>query len=405
MYNTLSIMEELFRKYIEKIQRIDTNFVRSFIHDINWNARLIGIKGARGVGKTTLLLQYMKLNYSDNWQESLYVSLDSFSFRGKTLIGLADEFVLNGGKYLFLDEVHKYDNWAQELKNIYDDHAELKVVFTGSSLLEILNSRADLSRRAIVYHMQGLSFREYLEMETSQKFDTFTLEDILRNHIKIANLINSKIKPFRYFESYLKQGYYPFYKEDKDLYEQRLEEVINMMLEIELPLLRGVDIGLVSKIKQVLAIISESVPFTPNVTHLSQKMTVHRTTLMTYLHYLEEVGLTTNLQKEAKGSVKLQKPAKIYLENTNLMFVLSPSNANIGNARETFFANQVGYKNKLNYHEKTDFLVNNVYAFEIGGKDKTNKQIVGIENSFIVADGIEYGYQNKIPLWLFGFLY
>ena len=291
-------MEELFRKYIEKIQRIDTNFVRSFIHDINWNARLIGIKGARGVGKTTLLLQYMKLNYSDNWQESLYVSLDSFSFRGKTLIGLADEFVLNGGKYLFLDEVHKYDNWAQELKNIYDNHAELKVVFTGSSLLEILNSRADLSRRAIVYHMQGLSFREYLEMETSQKFDTFTLEDILTNHIKIANLINSKIKPFRYFESYLKQGYYPFYKEDKDLYEQRLEEVINMMLEIELPLLRGVDIGLVSKIKQVLAIISESVPFTPNVTHLSQKMTVHRTTLMTYLHYLEEVGLTTNLQKE-----------------------------------------------------------------------------------------------------------
>lgn len=405
MYNTLSIMEELFRKYIEKIQRIDTNFVRSFIHDINWNARLIGIKGARGVGKTTLLLQYMKLNYSDNWQESLYVSLDSFSFRGKTLIGLADEFVLNGGKYLFLDEVHKYDNWAQELKNIYDDHAELKVVFTGSSLLEILNSRADLSRRAIVYHMQGLSFREYLEMETSQKFDTFTLEYILTNHIKIANLINSKIKPFRYFESYLKQGYYPFYKEDKDLYEQRLEEVINMMLEIELPLLRGVDIGLVSKIKQVLAIISESVPFTPNVTHLSQKMTVHRTTLMTYLHYLEEVGLTTNLQKEAKGSVKLQKPAKIYLENTNLMFVLSPSNANIGNARETFFANQVGYKNKLNYHEKTDFLVNNVYAFEIGGKDKTNKQMVGIENSFIVADGIEYGYQNKIPLWLFGFLY
>ena len=385
-------MEELFRKYIEKIQRIDTNFVRSFIHDINWNARLIGIKGARGVGKTTLLLQYMKLNYSDNWQESLYVSLDSFSFRGKTLIGLADEFVLNGGKYLFLDEVH-------------DDHPELKVVFTGSSLLEILNSRADLSRRAIVYHMQGLSFREFLEMETSQKFDTFTLEDILTNHIKIANLINSKIKPFRYFESYLKQGYYPFYKEDKDLYEQRLEEVINMMLEIELPLLRGVDIGLVSKIKQLLAIISESVPFTPNVTHLSQKMTVHRTTLMTYLHYLEELGLTTNLQKEAKGSVKLQKPAKIYLENTNLMFVLSPSNANIGNARETFFANQVGYKNKLNYHEKTDFLVNNVYAFEIGGKDKTNKQIVGIENSFIVADGIEYGYQNKIPLWLFGFLY
>jgi len=398
-------MEQLFRKYNEKIQRIDTNFIRSFINDVNWNARLIGIKGARGVGKTTLLLQYMKLTYSANLGESLYVSLDSFSFKGKTLVGLADDFVINGGKYLFLDEVHKYANWAQELKNIYDDHSELKVVFTGSFLLEIVNLRADLSRRAIIYHMQGLSFREYLELETSEKFDKVTLEDILTNHLKIANSINSKVKPFRYFENYLKQGYYPFYKEDSDLYEQRLEEVINMMLEIELPLLRGVDIGLVSKIKQLLVIISESVPFIPNVTNLSQKTAIHRTTLMTYIHYLEEVGLTINLQKEAKGSVKLQKPAKIYLENTNLMFTLSPSNTNIGNARETFFANQVGYKNKLSYHEKTDFLVNNLYAFEICGKDKCKKQILGAENAFIIADGIEYGYQNKIPLWLFGFLY
>ena len=398
-------MEELFRKYYQKIQRIETTFIRSFSNDINWNARLIGIKGARGVGKTTLLLQYMKLNYSANLEESLYVSLDSFSFKGKTLVGLADEFVLNGGKYLFLDEVHKYVNWSQELKNIYDDHSELKVVFTGSSLLEILNARADLSRRAIVYHMQGLSFREYLELETNEKFDKLSLEDILTNHLNIANSINSKIKPFRYFDAYLKQGYYPFYKEDTDLYEQRIEEIINMMLEIELPLLRGVAIGLVQKIKQLLAIISESVPFIPNVAALSQKMTMHRTTLMTYLHYLEEVGLTINLQKQANGSVKLQKPAKIYLENTNLMHALSPTNTNVGNARETFFANQVGFKNKVRYHEKTDFLVNNLYDFEIGGKDKTNKQILNIENSFIAADGIEYGYQNKIPLWLFGFLY
>jgi predicted AAA+ superfamily ATPase len=398
-------MEDLFRKYIQKVQQVDTNYIRSFISEVNWNARLIGIKGARGVGKTTLLLQYIKLNFSKNVEEALYVSLDSFAFKEKTLVGLADEFVRNGGKYLFLDEVHKYANWAQELKNIYDDHAELKVVFTGSSLLEILNSRADLSRRAIVYHMQGLSFREYLALETGEKFDTIALEDLLKDHLKIANAITSKVKPFRYFERYLKQGYYPFYKEEPALYEQRIEEVINMMLEIELPLLRGVDIGLVSKIKQLLAIISESVPFIPNVATLSQKMGMHRTTLMTYLHYLGEVGLTINLQKEAKGSVKLQKPAKIYLENTNLMFTLSPSNTNIGNARETFFANQVGYKNKLNYHEKTDFLVNNKYAFEIGGKDKSKKQLVGVANAFIAADAMEVGYQNKIPLWLFGFLY
>jgi hypothetical protein len=398
-------MEDLFRKYIQKVQQVDTNFIRSFISEVNWNARLIGIKGARGVGKTTLLLQYVKLNFSKNVEEALYVSLDSFAFKEKTLVGLADEFVRNGGKYLFLDEVHKYANWAQELKNIYDDHADLKVVFTGSSLLEILNSRADLSRRAIVYHMQGLSFREYLALETGEKFDTIALEDLLKDHLKIANAITSKVKPFRHFERYLKQGYYPFYKEEPALYEQRIEEVINMMLEIELPLLRGVDIGLVSKIKQLLAIISESVPFIPNVATLSQKMGMHRTTLMTYLHYLGEVGLTINLQKEAKGSVRLQKPAKIYLENTNLMFTLSPSNTNIGNARETFFANQVGYKNKLSYHEKTDFLVNNQYAFEIGGKDKSKKQLVGVANAFIAADAIEVGYQNKIPLWLFGFLY
>lgn len=398
-------MEDLFRKYTKKLQRVETNFVRSLIHDINWNARLIGIKGARGVGKTTLLLQYMKLNFSDTLEESLYISLDTFGFKDRTLVGLADEFVRNGGKYLFLDEVHKYENWAQELKNIYDDHPELKVVFTGSSLLEILNARADLSRRAIVYYMQGLSFREFLEMETGQQFEKVSLEAILNNHLRIATQINSRVKPFQYFESYLKYGYYPFYKEDKDLYEQRLEEVINMMLEIELPLLRGVEVGLVPKIKQLIAIISESVPFIPNVSNLSAKIGVNRATMMTYLQYLEEVGLTINLQKEAKGTVKLQKPAKIYLENTNLMFTLSASKTNIGNARETFFANQVGYKNKLKHHEQTDFFVNDLYAFEIGGKDKSGKQTEGLENAYVVADDIEYGFQNKIPLWLFGFLY
>lgn len=398
-------MEDLFRRYRKKIQQVSTDFVRSFIHDVNWNARLIGIKGARGVGKTTLLLQYIKLNCSENLETALYVSLDSFGFKDKTLVDLADEFVRHGGKYLFLDEVHKYPNWAQELKNIYDDHLELKVVFTGSSLLEILNSRADLSRRAIIYHMQGLSFREYLELETGKKIEQYPLEAILKDHVKIAGLINDKIKPFRYFNSYLKQGYYPFYKEEPDLYEQRIEEVINMMLEVELPLLRGIDVGLVPKIKQLLTIISKSVPFVPNIAALSQKMDMHRTTLLSYLHYLQEVGLTIHLQKEAHGNAKLQKPAKVYLENTNLMFVLSSLNINTGNVRETFFANQLSQKNKLSYHEKTDFLINNTYAFEIGGKEKSKKQIKGLKNAFVVADNIEYGYQNKIPLWLFGFLY
>ena len=398
-------MEELFNRYQRISQKIQTDFVRSFMQEVNWNARLIGIKGARGVGKTTLLLQYLKINFTDNRALTLYVSLDSFAFRGKTLLGLADEFVRNGGKHLFLDEVHKYPNWAQELKNIYDDYSELQIVFTGSSLLEILNSRADLSRRVVIYHMQGLSFREFIMLETGIFFAPLTLESILKDHLHLAGLINAKIKVFPHFEKYLKQGYYPFYREELDLYEHRVEEVINMMLEIELPLLRGMDIGLVPKIKQLLGIISESVPFVPNIVNLSQKIEIHRTTLMSYLFYLQELGLTYHLLKEARGSVRLQKPAKIYLENTNLMYVLSSFSANRGNVRETFFANQVGYKHKISYHEKTDFLVDNTYAFEIGGKDKSKKQITGIENAYIVSDEIEYGYQNKIPIWLFGFLY
>ena len=398
-------MEELFNRYQRISQKIQTDFVRSFMQEVNWNARLIGIKGARGVGKTTLLLQYLKINFTDNRALTLYVSLDSFAFRGKTLLGLADEFVRNGGKHLFLDEVHKYPNWAQELKNIYDDYSELQIVFTGSSLLEILNSRADLSRRVVIYHMQGLSFREFIMLETGIFFAPLTLESILKDHLHLAGLINAKIKVFPHFEKYLKQGYYPFYREELDLYEHRVEEVINMMLEIELPLLRGMDIGLVPKIKQLLVIISESVPFVPNIVNLSQKIEIHRTTLMSYLFYLQELGLTYHLLKEARGSVRLQKPAKIYLENTNLMYVLSSFSANRGNVRETFFANQVGYKHKISFHEKTDFLVDYTYAFEIGGKDKSKKQITGIENAYIVSDEIEYGYQNKIPIWLFGFLY
>lgn len=398
-------MDDLFEKYQKKIQNTSTVFVRSFMDDVNWDARLIGIKGARGVGKTTLLLQYMKLHFSNEMEKSLYVSLDSVAFTNRNLVDLADQFVKKGGRYLFLDEVHKYANWAQELKNIYDDYPELKVVFTGSSLLEILNARADLSRRAIVYSMQGLSFREYLSLETGRPFERLSLEQLLENHLSVARLINAEIRPFQYFENYLQHGYYPFYKEQPENYAQRLEEIVNMMLEIELPLLRGVDLGYIHKVKQLLAIISESVPFIPNVSNLSAKMGINRATLMNYLHYLAETGLTINLHKEAKGNSLLQKPSKIYLENTNLMYILSPSHANSGTARETFFANQLGNKHRLSYHETADFFVDATYSFEIGGKDKSGKQIQHLENAFIVSDDIEYGYQNKIPLWLFGFLY
>jgi uncharacterized protein len=398
-------MDELFEKYQQKLHYTATEIVRSIMHDINWNSRLIGIKGARGIGKTTLLLQYIKIHLKDELDKALYVSLDNIWFSNHTLSALVDYFVKRGGKYLFLDEVHKYPNWSQELKNIYDDYPDLKVVFTGSSLLEILNARADLSRRAIVYKMQGLSFREFIAFETRIELDSYSLEELLENHVEISKVVLSKIKPLPLFDLYLKQGYYPFYKENPEMYGSILMEVITMTLEIELPLLRKVDLAYVYKIKQLLLIISESVPFVPNTSKLSDKMGIVRGTLLLYLHYLDEIGITRNLYKESGGISKLQKPNKIFLDNTNLMFAISPKFVNTGNLRETFFANQLGYRYQLSYIDQTDFLVSNQYVFEVGGKSKKTNQITGLENAYVAADNLEFGYKNTIPLWLFGFLY
>lgn len=399
-------MEELFERYLQKIQYVETDFVRGLMDEINWNARLIGIKGARGVGKTTLMMQYIKLHLKkEDPHAILYASLDHIWFSNHTLVGVADSFVKRGGKILFLDEVHKYRRWTQEIKNIYDDFPQLKVVFTGSSLLEILNAHADLSRRAIIYHMQGLSYREYLGMNHGIDFDKIALPDILENHLSLAKKINEKIKPLRYFKNYLEHGYYPYYKELPELYFVRLQEVINMMLEIELPLLRAVDLAYVIKIKQLLLIISESAPFVPNVSKLSDKILINRATLLTYLFYLDEIGLTKNLFKTAGGMSKLQKPSKIFLENTNLMYSLSPANTNKGNVRETFFANQLNYRHTINYSEEGDFLVDGKIVFEIGGKGKNESQVKELRNAYVAADDIEYGHKNTIPLWLFGFLY
>jgi uncharacterized protein len=398
-------MEEIFEKFRRKLAYVQTDFVRSLADEINWDARLIGIKGARGVGKTTLLLQHVKQKGREHEAVSLYVSLDSIWFSKNSLVDLADSFVKRGGRYLYLDEVHKYPNWSQELKNIYDDYPTLHIVFTGSSLLEILNARADLSRRAVVYTMQGLSFREYLCIETGCRFERYTLSQLLQDHTKISTEITQKISPIKYFDLYLKYGYYPFYREELNLYYVRLEEVISMMLEIELPLLRGMDLGYVNKIKQLLLIISESAPFAPNVVKLSEKIGISRGTMLLYFQYLSEIGLSINLHKDAYGVSKLQKPMKVYLENTNLMYVLSPLAANMGNKRETFFANQLGYLHRIEYIEKGDFLVDGQYVFEVGGKDKTHKQIGMATNAFVAADDIEFGFQQKIPLWLFGFLY
>ncbi|MDR1880804.1 MAG: AAA family ATPase [Tannerellaceae bacterium] len=397
-------MDALFEKSYRRTESVSLNFVRSIMSDIQWDNRLIGIRGARGVGKTTLLLQYMK-RFLPRDASALYVSLDNIWFSEHRLVELIDGFVKKGGKYLFADEVHKYPNWSQELKNAYDDYPELKIVFTGSSLLEILNARADLSRRAVVYQMQGLSFREYLNMSLSENFPVYSLQDILENQRDISSEILKRIKPLQYFSRYLESGYYPFSFEMKELYYGQLEEVINLILEIELPLLRGVEMAYIGKLKQLLLIIAESAPFTPNVQKLSEHIGINRTTLVSYLHYLQETHLTKHLYKDTSGMSKLQKPDKIFLENTNLAYVLAAGRANIGNLRESFFFNQLDYRYRTEYSEKGDFLIDRKYTFEIGGKSKNNRQIYSLDHAYIAADDIEYGLENKIPLWMFGFLY
>lgn len=398
-------MEKLIHGFRKKIALTTLDFIRSAENDINWNARLVCIRGPRGVGKTTLILQHIKKTFSENLQNVLYVSLDNLYFVENSLIDFVETFVQRGGTHLFLDEVHKYPNWSQAIKNIYDDYPELFVVFTGSSLLEILNARADLSRRALVYNMQGLSFREYLSIKTKVELPILSLEEIIKNNEKLSSQIVSKVKPFAYFEDYLKTGYYPFFLEGEDDYNSRLTEVINMILDIELPLLRKIDTSYISKIKKLLMVVAKSAPFIANTTELASMIGVARQTLLSYFDYLEESMLIKQLFKESRGLGTLQKPDKLFLENTNLMYALAEEKIEIGNIRETFVLNQLKKKHDVFFSIESDFYVDNKYTFEIGGKNKKRKQIQGVENSYIIADNIEYGTDRRIPIWLFGFLY
>lgn len=399
--------ENLLEISAKKIRNTKENFVRSIDKAINWNSRLIGVRGARGCGKTTLLLQHLKNNCMDlvSSGKALFVSLDNIWFAKNSLLDLAESFSKNGGKILFLDEVHRYENWPIYIKNIYDDYPELQVAFTGSSLLQILDARADLSRRPVMYNMQGLSFREFLNIKTGNDFQALSLEEILQNHTKHAFDICSKVKPFEYFKEYLKTGYYPFFLEGLDSYYMKLEETVNMILDVELPLLRKIEIAYISKIKKLLAIIAESSPFMLNVSKIAGTMELNRTTLLSYLKSLTDAKLIDSLFKDLKSVSSLQKPDKIFLENTNLMYLYQGENADPGNIRETFLLNQLSYNQTVELSESSDFFVNGKYTIECGGKNKTGEQIKNLENAFVAADGIEIGSGSKIPLWLFGFLY
>jgi len=398
-------MEKMIERFRKKIAATDLRFVRSLESKINWDARLVCIRGSRGTGKTTLMLQHIKKAFAGDLGKVVYVSLDNLYFADNSLIDFVDSFVKRGGEYLFLDEVHKYPDWSRVIKNIYDDYPELHVAFTGSSLLEILNARSDLSRRALVYNLQGLSFREYLKLVADADFPILTLDEILSDNEKLSAEIVSKIKPFMYFDGYLKNGYYPYFLEGIDDYYSRLNETVNMVLEIELPLLRKIDVSYLVKIKKLLTVIGKSAPFIPNVSELSSHIQISRQTLLQYLQYLEESKLIYQVFKESRGLGTLEKPDKIFLENTNLMFLLGKTETNIGNVRETFAFNQLSYNHEVLFYEQSDFFIDKKYSFEVGGKNKKRKQIKDVPDSYILADDIEFGTERRIPLWLLGFLY
>ena len=389
-------MESLYQKFEILINNTSIDFKRYLYKKIAWNSRMIGIIGARGVGKTTIILQYIKEKL-DN-KKALYVSADDLYFGENRLFDLADTFYKNAGEQLFIDEIHKYPDWSRELKNIYDAFPTLKVVFTGSSVLDILKGSADLSRRAIIYELQGLSFREYLKYYHNHDFNVFSLNQILNNEVKLDEIKH----PLPLFNDYLKRGYYPFGIENE--INLRLSQIIVQTLESDIPQYANLNVGTGRKLKRLLSIIAESVPFKPNFSKISKMINVSRNSLDDYFSYMEKAGLINQLRNETGGIRGLGKVDKVYLDNTNIIFNLANEKSNIGNIRETFFLNQMQVNHQIISSKISDFVIDD-YTFEIGGKNKKQNQIEKNGKSFIVKDDIEFGYLNVIPLWAFGLNY
>ncbi len=389
-------MDRLQEYFNNSLRKTNTDFHRYMYDRINWNNRMIGLTGPRGVGKTTLILQYIKENMPR--ENSLYATAEDFYFADHKLTDLADEFVKMGGKYLFIDEIHKYKDWSKELKLIYDYHSELKVVFTGSSVLDIKKGASDLSRRAVMYQMQGLSFREYLKLFHSIDIARYDLADIISQKVTLPN----DFRPLAYFKEYLKRGYYPFALESD--FDIKLQQVLNQTLETDIPLFADMNVSTGRKLKQLLVIIAKSAPFKPNISSIATALGSSRNSIADYCLYIEEAGLIAQLRDATGGIRGLGKVDKIYLDNTNLIYSLGGAMSDIGNIRETLFLNQMRVEHDVISSSVSDFQIDNM-TFEVGGKNKKQKQLQGIENGYVVKDDIEMGYANVIPLWQFGLEY
>jgi predicted AAA+ superfamily ATPase len=389
-------MRALYQKFEILLQNTTTDFKRYLYDEVSWGSRMLGVIGPRGVGKTTMILQYIKENLDS--ERALYVSADDVYFGNNRLVDLADDFYKNAGEYLFIDEIHKYTDWSRELKNIYDSYPDLKIVFTGSSVLDILKGSADLSRRALIYHMQGLSFREYLNFFHNRSIPTYSLEQIVNGDISLSDIKH----PLPLFNDYLQRGYYPFGIENE--MKLRLGQIVVQTLETDIPQYANMNVSTSRKLKRLLSIIAESVPFKPNLSKIAEAINVSRNSLDDYFTYMEKAGLISQLRNETSGIRGLGKVDKIYLDNTNLVFGLAGEKSNIGNIRETFFLNQMRVRNEVISSKKADFVIMD-YTFEVGGKSKQQKQIEKDGKSFIVKDDIEFGYRNVIPLWTLGLNY
>ena len=396
------MLEKLFEKSNQILKLQNYTYKRYFYHTIDFNDKMLGILGSRGVGKTTVIIQYLN-SLELPKSKKLYFSADSIITSSLSLYDIANEFSKSGGKVIAIDEIHKYKDFEKELKEIYD-FLDLKVIFSGSSALQLEHKKADLSRRAVLYRVKGLSFREFLELKLNKKFERYTLDAILQNHIDIADSISTIIKPFEHFKEYLQYGYFPYYFENKQTYSLKLEESINTVIESDLPIIFNIEPLNIQRLKQLVSLICTSKPYELNITNLSKKIGINRNTLYQYIYYLSMGNIFMALKAKAKGDTIFSKPQKLYLNNPNLSFSYCQSNE-IGTLREQFFLNMLSQNHTVLYPKMGDFMVDEKYTFEICGKNKSFEQIKNIENSFVVADDIEIGFKNKIPLWLFGFLY
>lgn len=389
-------MEQLFEYFNRKLIDTPIDLVRYKYAEIEWGGHALGLVGPRGVGKSTMLLQYIKMHL--DVKDTLYVSADHLYFSSHTLVDLADRFYKMGGKHLFVDEIHKYEGWSVEVKQIFDSYSDLQLIISGSSILEITKGMADLSRRVPIYEMQGLSFREYLHLFYGIKMDAIDMNRLLQHKYVIPGVEH----PLPLFNDYLRRGYYPFGRDVA--YDIELLQVVAQTMESDIPMYLNANVSIGRKLKQLLMVVAESVPFKPVMQKLADVTGINRNYIQDYLMYMERAGMIAQLRDAVGGIRGLGKTEKVYLDNTNLIYALSPKRADIGNVRETFFMNQMRVVGDVMCSPVSDFLVDGM-TFEIGGRKKGQKQISEVKNGYVVKDDIETGYANVLPLWAFGLLY